>query len=108
MFRAQSKTKAYTGDGTILLAWDLDQSQTKNLAGFAIECQPENGPAYVISNRLNFQTQVTSTIMPAQRVYTPSMQAPIQRFNWLDVLRSSQPGNFQYTVTTMYFDPDAT
>src|SRR5258706_3648909 len=98
--------RAYPGDGNILLAFDLDPASTEQLAGFAIECQPANGPAYVIPNRLSFQNPVTADTVPAQRVITPSTQAPIQRFSWLDVLRSSQPGDYQYTVTAMYFNPD--
>ncbi len=99
--------RAYPGDGNILLAFDLDPASTLQLAGFAIECQPAGGPAYIIPNRLSFQSPVTASTTPAQRVYTPSTQAPIQRFSWLDVLRSAEPGDYTYTVTVIYFDPDA-
>jgi hypothetical protein len=28
---------AYAGDGSVLLAFDVDEDKTKNLAGFAVE-----------------------------------------------------------------------
>ena len=32
---------AYAGDAKTLLAFNLDKSSTKNLAGFTIQCAPE-------------------------------------------------------------------
>ncbi len=95
---------AYPGDANILLAWDLDEHQTVNLAGFAIECKPPKGPAYVVTNRLSFKTNFTSDTTAAQRVWTPSTEAPVQRFSWLDYLKSDDPGDYTYKVTAMYFD----
>jgi hypothetical protein len=31
------KVAAYAGDGSVLLAFDIDEDKTKNLAGFAVE-----------------------------------------------------------------------
>ena len=45
---------AYRGDGAALLAFDLDQAQTKDFAGFAIFCAPPTGHGAYLPNRLNF------------------------------------------------------
>ncbi len=36
---------AYDGDGAVLLAFDIDEEKTQNLAGFAVKAvTPDNGP----------------------------------------------------------------
>src|SRR4051794_40157335 len=96
--------RAYPGDSNILLAWDLDPAETKNLAGFAIERTPPDGPVYTVTNRLSFKTNFTSDTTPAQRVWNPSTEAPIQRFSWVDYLKEAEYGEYKYTVTAMYFE----
>ena len=95
--------KAYPGDGTVLLTFDLDPTLTQNLAGFAIHCTPPQGQPYTLSNRLNFATPVTAATTPQQRLFTPSDQAPFQKFRWVDAPTPVLPGAYQYSVTAMYF-----
>ncbi|CAF1516960.1 unnamed protein product, partial [Didymodactylos carnosus] len=95
--------KAYVGDGSILLVYNLDSTLTRNLAGFAIQCTPSSGQPYIIQNRINFRTNYTSHTTAVQRVWTPSTIAPIQKFSWLDILKSIDPVSYSYQVTALYF-----
>lgn len=97
--------KAYRADGSLLLAFDLDPSLTANLAGFAIQCTPPSGDPYFIPNRLSFSSAFTSQTTPEQRIWTPSDQAPFQKFRWVDFPPNAMSGVFTYDVTAMYFDP---
>ena len=76
--------KAYKGDGTVLLAFDLDERLTERLAGFAVKCAPPSGNPYFLTNRLNFKNKVTTETTPAKRVFTPTNIAPFQTFRWTD------------------------
>jgi len=54
------KVAAYAGDGSVLLAFDIDEDKIKNLAGFAVEAvTPDKGPypsnKYWLKNRLSFK-----------------------------------------------------
>lgn len=95
--------KAYAGDGAVLLAFDLDQTVTQGLAGFAIRRTPPSGPAAYLLNRLNFTTTVTAGTNPQDRVWTPSNVAPFQKFRWVDFPGEVNPGVYQYDITAMYF-----
>jgi hypothetical protein len=101
--------KAYRGDAKTLLAFNLDQSKIKNLAGFTVQCQPQGKTAYYIQNSLQFQT-------PGQHAQDPkepansSINAPFHKFRWVHVpglvhqgLEPSM-GKYNYTVTPRYFD----
>lgn len=99
------RVHAYQGDGAILLASDVDASQTEGLAGFAIFCTPEQGAPYWLPNRLSFTSQVTAATTAETRVWTPSNVAPFQKFWWADFPRTS--GKSVYQVTAMYHDGDA-
>ncbi len=96
--------KAYTSDGSVLLTFNLDQTLTPNLAGFAIRCTPPSGAPYDLINRLSFSRAVTAALTAEQRVFTPTSQAPIQKFRWMDFPANIQSGAYQYQVTAMYFD----
>ncbi|HEY0513205.1 MAG TPA: phospholipase [Thermoanaerobaculia bacterium] len=98
------RVRAYQGDGAILLAFDVDASQTQGLAGFAVFCTPEAGKPYWLPNRLSFTTQVTSDTTAETRTWTPSNEAPFQKFWWADFPR--QGGKCVYEVTAMYHDGD--
>jgi phosphatidylserine/phosphatidylglycerophosphate/cardiolipin synthase-like enzyme len=98
--------KAYRGDGSILLAFDLDETLTPGLAGFAIQCTPPNRPAFYLSNRLGFHSGTTTATTPEQRTWIPSIQAPFQKFSWVEFPSEIQPGLYCYTITAMYFGPD--
>lgn len=97
--------KAFRGDGGVLLAFDLDQHLTANLAGFAVECTPPNGPAAYLLNRLSFDTTITAATTAQDRVWTPSNLAPFQKFRWMHFPTELAPGTYTYTVIAMYFGP---
>jgi hypothetical protein len=87
-----------------MIAFDLDQQLTQNLAGFAIQRTDPDGNSEFLPNRLSFNTQVTSDTTPQTRVWTPSDQAPFQKFRWLDFPEDLKPGTYTYEVTPMHFD----
>jgi hypothetical protein len=99
---------AYAGDGAVLLAFDLapgaNNANLENLAGFAVQCTPPEGglPSY-LPNRLSFQQHLTSETSPEDRQWTPSDQAPFQKFRWVDFSGGAKPGTYRYDVTAMYF-----
>lgn len=84
--------KAYRGDGSVLLAYDLDSSQTPGLAGFSIQRTAPDGTSSYLLNRLNLTVPVTNQTTPVQRPYTPSNQAPFQTFRWFDLPSEVIPG----------------
>src|SRR5215472_1357675 len=95
--------KAFRGDGGVLLAFDLDQHLTSNLAGFAVQCTPPDGPAAYLLNRLSFDTAITAATTPQERQWTPSNLAPFQKFRWMHFPADLAPGAYSYVVTAMYF-----
>jgi PLD-like domain len=100
--------KAYPGDGTVLLTFDLDATLSENLAGFAVSCKPPQGKSYTLVNRLNFSTGITAKTKPQERLFTPSNEAPFQKYRWADAPSPALPGAYEYTVTAMYFEADGT
>jgi phosphatidylserine/phosphatidylglycerophosphate/cardiolipin synthase-like enzyme len=96
--------KAYRGDGAALLAFDLSETLTAGLAGFAIRCTPPNGQPTYIPNRLNFTAAVTTQTTPEQRAWSPSDQAPFQKYRWVDFPTDVVPGPYLYEISAMYFD----
>ncbi len=98
------KVAAYRGDGSILLAFNLDKKPTAGFAGFAVRCTPPNGKAFWLKNRLNFSDAVTAQTTPAQRqaIATPSNEAPYQKFRWADFSSWQEPGAYTYEVSAMY------
>jgi phosphatidylserine/phosphatidylglycerophosphate/cardiolipin synthase-like enzyme len=94
---------ALRGDGAALLAFDVDQSLAADLAGFAIGCAPPEGDAYPVLNRLSFEQQITAETTPAQRTWTPSSEAPIQKFHWIHYPKDVPAGTFTYSATAMLF-----
>jgi phosphatidylserine/phosphatidylglycerophosphate/cardiolipin synthase-like enzyme len=97
--------RAYGGDHCALLAFDYPQTDREDLAGFAVWCTPPGGKEFPLSNRLSFSTQVTATTTPEQRVWTPTPDAPLQRFHWAHVPRSARAGAYAYRATAMLFKP---
>jgi PLD-like domain len=91
------------GDGSALLAFDIDESLAADLAGFAVECAPPGGEPYAVLNRLNFETPITTDTTPAERVWTPTTEAPIQKFHWIHYPKEVPAGTFTYTATAMLF-----
>jgi hypothetical protein len=96
------RIRPFVGDGSILLAIDLDQSFTLHLAGFSIRCTYPDGSTKLLRNRLNFGTLVTSQTTPEQREWTDSDVAPFQKFRWVHY--PERPGSYHYEVTARYFE----
>src|SRR6516164_7294202 len=96
---------AYAGDGAVLLAFDLDQSMQQDLAGFAVEYTDPDGQTFPVLNRLSFAQAITSATTPEQRVWTPTIQAPLQKFHWVHFPPDVKPGTFTYKATAMLFQP---
>jgi hypothetical protein len=97
------KLSLYRGDGSVLLAFDVSEELAPRLAGFAIECTPPKGDSYKLVNRLSFEQEITAETTPEQREWTPTDEAPIQRFHWIDFPRDVPPGTFKYRATAMLF-----
>src|SRR5262249_1200052 len=88
----------YPGDGAGLLAFDLDQSMQEDLAGFAVTYTDPDGQTFPVLNRLSFAQAITSATTPEQRVWTPTSQAPLQKFHWVHFPPDVKPGTFTYTA----------
>jgi hypothetical protein len=99
----QLRFSVHRGDGAALLAFDVDEALAPDLAGFAIECIPPEGDPYPVLNRLNFEQQITAETTPSERQWTPSDQAPIQKFHWIHYPKDVPGGTFNYKATAMLF-----
>jgi PLD-like domain len=102
--------KAYQGDAKTLLAFNLpNRSRAKNLAGFTIQCRPDEKDPFYLFNTLRFKTPGQHT-QDAAEPPTSSINAPIHKFRWLHVPGSfhqgTKPffGKYTYTVTPRFFD----
>ncbi|HEY2289422.1 MAG TPA: hypothetical protein VGM86_01855, partial [Thermoanaerobaculia bacterium] len=59
---------AYRGDGSALLAFDIDQHLVTPLfAGFAVQAKAPDGTTEWLKNRLNLKTGLHSESTPADR-----------------------------------------
>lgn len=96
--------KAYRGDGSAMLAFNLDEKLCKNLAGFSIKRTAPDGKSCYLSNFLNFTTAATADTHIQDLGGHPSNEAPFQKFRWIDVVEDAQDGKYKYDVTAMYFD----
>jgi hypothetical protein len=105
--KAVLTVKAHPGDGSVLLGFNLETNHPENLAGFSIKRTSPDGKADFLPNRLNFGQAVTKkmTVEQQHQLWTPSDQAPFQKFHWVDFPASSETGTYHYTVTAMFFDP---
>jgi hypothetical protein len=95
---------AHPGDGAVLLGFSLDPetAKTLKLAGFAIKRTTPDGVSAWLANRLAFAHPVTSETTPAEREWTPSDQAPFQRFHWID-FPPDERSTYRYQVTARLF-----
>ena len=95
--------KAYRGDGSALLAFDLDEKLCQNLAGFAIKRTAPDKKSCYLPNFLSFTSNVTNETRTEDLDEHPSNEAPFQKFRWIDVVEDVQDGQYHYDVTAMYF-----
>lgn len=91
---------AYLGDRTVLLAFDVPRSATKDLLGFAVSCSVAGGPVYWLSNALSFGPSPSPPT-------SPSNEAPFQRFRWIHSRMGGEDGPRQYRISAMYGRPGA-
>jgi PLD-like domain len=94
---------AYPGANSVLIAMSVPQDNTANLAGFAIFRQRDGEDEEALFNRLSFDDAVTSATTPQQRKWTPSDQAPFQKFRWVDIPPDGTDKQATYRVCAMYF-----
>lgn len=100
---------AYVGDAKTLLAFNLDASARKGLAGFTIQVTPGGKPPYYLYNTLQFEKPANHT-QDAKEPPNSSINAPFHKFRWVHVPGSihqgTKPflGKYTYTVTPRYFD----
>jgi phosphatidylserine/phosphatidylglycerophosphate/cardiolipin synthase-like enzyme len=99
----QLRFSAHRGDGAALLVFDVDEDLAPDLAGFAVECEPPGAAAYPILNRLSFERPVTAETTPSERRWTPTSEAPLQRFHWIHYPKDVPAGTFTYKATAMLF-----
>ncbi len=93
---------AYPGDNEVLLAFSLDRTivaRFGGLAGFAVTRTPKGGASYTLPNRLTFATPATAARTP----WTPTTEAPLQKFRWVDVPPAGLTGPTTYRVTARFF-----
>jgi phosphatidylserine/phosphatidylglycerophosphate/cardiolipin synthase-like enzyme len=100
---------AYAGDAKTLLAFNLPQADSKNLAGFTIQYAIGQNQKFYIFNELQFEDpskHYQDTAFPP----TSSINAPIHKFRWVHIPGSLNQGikpfygQYTYTVTPRYFD----
>jgi hypothetical protein len=82
---------AYQGDAKTLLAFDLDLTGAKNLAGFTIQCTPAGGTPYFLHNQLQFKSPADHAQDPEEPANS-SINAPIHKFRWVHVPGSVHQG----------------
>jgi phosphatidylserine/phosphatidylglycerophosphate/cardiolipin synthase-like enzyme len=100
--------KAYRGDRAALLAFNIDPHLTKDLTGFAVQVTSPDGKSEYLRNRLSYDQGVHSETAPSERPYTPSNEAPFQKFRWFHAPHVVSPGAYNYKVTAMYLHPGKT
>lgn len=100
--------KAYRGDAKTLLAFDLNESNSNDFAGFTIACKPGNNASYYLYNKLQFAKPEEHVQNKKEPAYS-SINAPIQKFRWLHVPGAFHQdnkvyfGKYTYTITPRYF-----
>jgi hypothetical protein len=101
--------KAIPGDAKTLLAFNLDQKETKSLAGFTIQYEAPGQPPVYLQNSLRFKQPGDHAQDPKEPAFS-SINAPIHKFRWLhvpgQVHQGLKPvwGTYKYTVTPRHFD----
>ncbi|MEO8502380.1 MAG: phospholipase D-like domain-containing protein [Acidobacteriota bacterium] len=95
--------KVYRGDGCFLLAFNLEDGRTADLAGFAVRRKTPGKAWAPLFNRLSFTDEFTASTTAAERRFTPTDKAPLQKFWWVDFPPDLKPGAYRYEVTAMRF-----
>jgi phosphatidylserine/phosphatidylglycerophosphate/cardiolipin synthase-like enzyme len=100
---------AYGGDAKTLLAFDLTADSARTgLAGFTIEVHPPGTDSYYLDNILQLATSPAHAQVAGEPPHS-SVNAPFQKFRWVDVPGLMHPGGtpafgtYTYVVTPRYF-----
>jgi phosphatidylserine/phosphatidylglycerophosphate/cardiolipin synthase-like enzyme len=97
----------YPGDNKILIAMSLGDTSIndtdKNLAGFAIWRKCDGKAEEILSNRIGFDSGVNNQTTAETHEWTPSDQAPFQKFRWVDVPEDGFDVPITYRVRALYF-----
>lgn len=101
--------RAYKGDAMSLLAFDLQVSLRKNLAGFTIRYGLKgSAEKYYIYNRMTFSNAVQAASQIPFIEKNSTLYAPIQKMNWVHVpntnvnTQNAVFGDYIYEVTPRY------
>ena len=99
---------SYTGDGAVLLAFNLDEDKMDDLAGFAVKCKAPHTETYPtdeywVKNRINFEKPLTAKDELTPKKWVSSNKAPFQTFHWTH-FPNAGPGHYRYTSYPVYFD----
>ncbi|MBN1209482.1 MAG: hypothetical protein JXB05_31815 [Myxococcaceae bacterium] len=97
--------KAYGGDRSAMIAFDLDSHLTKDLAGFSVKVTTPSGKSSYLPNRLSYDQALHKKTKAEERKYTPSNEAPFQKFRWFHVPHDVEAGAYRYEVTAHYLRP---
>ncbi len=104
--------RAYKGDATTLLAFDLDKSMVDGFVGFTVRVTQENRRPYYLNNRLYFMPDILQKNGIDDKEKYSSLYSPYQKFRWVHVPSSEHYvknpffGNYTYEVTPRYLDGD--
>jgi hypothetical protein len=98
----------YIGDGSVLLAFNLEENKTDNLAGFALRCKAPHTAIYAtdeywVQNKLNFERVLAAK--EKDKTKWGSNEAPFQTFPWVH-FPNAGPGKYKYTAYPAYFKAD--
>ncbi|MFL5346878.1 MAG: phospholipase D-like domain-containing protein [Hyalangium sp.] len=97
--------KVYGGDRSALLSFDVEPHLTSNLTGFAVKVTTPSGQSAYLPNRLSYDEGLHSQSSAQEGTYTPSNEAPFQKFRWFHAPVEVEPGDYRYEVTAMYLRP---
>ncbi len=104
--------RAYKGDATTLLAFDLDQSLLENFVGFSVRVTQGNREPYPLTNKLSFAPAILKKNGIDDREKLSTVYSPYQKFRWVHVPSSEHYidnpyfGPYTYEVTPRYLVND--
>jgi len=100
--------RAYRGDAMTLLAFDLDESKTKNLTGFSVRVTPGIRKPYYLTNLLTYSAAILKKNNIKLEAAHSTFFSPIQKFRWVHVpatfhqIQEPFYGTYEYEVTPRY------
>ena len=104
--------RAYKGDATTLLAFDLDESLLENFVGFSVRVKQGEREPYFLTNRLSFKPSILKKNGIDNKEKLSTLYSPYQKFNWVHVPSSEHYvdnpyfGQYTYEVTPRYLVDD--